>query len=429
MGIFNLSISFINKFLSRFKESFSNKQFIVFSFLIYALFKDYKRNSIFAMASNTPINYQSCQYFVSEAKWSIDKLNDTRLKLIEGQRTTCSTSQGVLVIDDTSSPKPHAKNTEGAKYQYCGTLGRDEVCNVAVFSAFASKSKQFPINFKSYLPQDEFSLGKRDPSFKSKLELAQVLIDDALNRNIKFSYLVMDAWYTQSSELLEFCHFVKRLPFIGEVKSNRNILFYHPIKRKHCFIKQDELVKLIKTYYPHKCRAITSIDKSDRTKSLVIYTFKGRLKDCSVPVRIVVVFGKWDDEDDKDIHILITNQTHIAAKTIISTYILRWGIELIFRELKDIFSFDQYQVRHKKQIERYWALCLITWSLVYWVKQNAYLSKILENRPSTFNDYKQAINSLLLYKANHTLSKNAQLAQNYFKIKSAHFKELTAQVA
>lgn len=429
MGIFNLSIPFLNKFLSRFKVSFSNKQFIVFSFLIYALFKDYKRNSLFSMASKTPLNYQSCQYFLSEAKWSIHKLNDTRLKLIESQRTTSSTHSGVLVIDDTSSPKPYAKNTEGAKYQYCGALGRDEVCNVAVFSAFASKSKHFPINFKSYLPADEFTFGKRDPSFKSKLELAQVLIDDALNRNIKFSYLVMDAWYAQSSELLEFCHFVKELSFIGEVKSNRNILFYHPVKRKHCWLQQDELVKLIKNHFSHKCRVVTSIDKSGRTKSLVTYTFKGQLKDCSVPVRIVVVFGKWDNEDDKDVHILLTNETRLASKSIISFYILRWGIELIFRELKDVFSFDQYQVRHKKQIERYWALCLIAWSLVYWVKQNAYLSKILENKPSTFNDYKQAINSLLLYDAHHALSKNNRLAQDYFKIKSAHFKQLTARAA
>lgn len=429
MGIFNLSISFINKFLSRFKPAFSNKQFIVFSYLIYALFKDYKRNSIYAMSSNTPINYQSAQYFLSEANWSSDKLNDTRLNIIENQRTTSSTASGVLVIDDTASPKPYAKNTQGAKYQYCGALGRNEVCNVAVFSAFASKSKHFPINFKSYLPADEFSLGKKDPSFKSKIELAQILIDDALNKNIKFSSLVMDAWYTQASELLEFVHFIKELPFIGELKSNRNIRFYHPLMKKHCWIQQDELVKLIKKNYPHKCRVITSKSKNGRTNSLTTYTFKGQIKDCSVPLRFVVVFNKWDDQDDKDVHILITNQTHIAAKPIISTYLLRWGIELIFRELKDIFFFDHYQIRHKKQIERYWTLCLIAWSLVYWIKQNAYLSKILELKPSTFNDFKQAINSLLLYQANYKLSKNSQLAHNYFKIKSANFKQLSAHVA
>lgn len=427
MGIFNVAISVINKFLFRFEDGFSKKQFVVFSYLIYALFKDYKRNSLYAMASKTPIEYQGCQYFLSESKWDINELNDTRLKLIENQRTTSSTSSGVMVIDDTSSPKPHAKDTEGAKLQHCGVLGREEVCNVAVFSAFASKTKRFPINFKSYLPAEEFVLGKKDSHFKSKLDLARILIDDALERKIKFSYLVMDAWYAQSSELLEFVHLEKQLPFIGDLKSNRNILFYHPIKRKHCFVKQDELVKLIRKHYPHKCGVFTSTDKNGKERSWVTYTFKGQLKDCSVPLRFVVVFGKWSDEDDKDVHILITNQAHVATKTIVSTYLLRWGIELIFRELKDVFFFDQYQVRHIKQIERYWSLCLIAWSLVYWIKQNGYLSKILEGRPSTFNDYKQAIDSLLVYDAHHTLSKNSQLAQEYFKIKSNRFKEQIAR--
>lgn len=427
MGIFNVTISIINKFLFRFKDGFSKKQFVVFCYLIYALFKDYKRNSLYAMASKTPVSYQACQYFFSESNWDINLLNDRRVEIIENQRTTSSSCSGVAIIDDTSSPKRYARATEGAKLQYCGVLGRKEVCNVAVFSAFSSKSKRFPIRFKPYLPEDEFLLGKKDKDFRSKLELARELIDDLLERKIKFSLLVLDAWYAQSSRLLKFVHFEKELPFIGEVKSDRKILFYHPIKRKHCFVKQDGLVKLIKKHYPHKCRIFTCTDKNGKERPWVTYTFKGQLKDCSVPIRFVVVFNKWNDEDDKDVHILITNQTHISTKTIISNYLLRWGIEQIFRELKDVFYFDQYQVRHIKQIERYWSLCLIAWSLVYWIKQNAYLSKILEGKPSTFNDYKQAIDSLLLYDAHHTLSKNRQLAQEYFKIKSNRFKEQIAR--
>ena len=280
MGIFNVAISVINKFLFRFKGAFSKKQFIVFSFLIYALFKDYKRNSLYAMASKTPINYQGCQYFLSESNWDIDELNDGRLKIIENQRTTSSTSSGVLVIDDTASPKPHAKQTEGAHFQHCGVLGREEVCNVAVFSAFASKTKRFPINFKSYLPEKEFSLGKKDINFKSKLDLARILIDDALERKIKFSFLVLDAWYAQSSELLEFVHCDRKMSLIGELKANRNILFYHPVKRKHCWIQQGELVKLIKKHYPHKCGVFTYTDKDGKKRSWVTYTFKPDFDSC-----------------------------------------------------------------------------------------------------------------------------------------------------
>ncbi len=57
----------------------------------------------------------------------------------------------------------------------------------------------------------------------------------------------------------------------------------------------------------------------------------------------------------------------------------RWGIEQTFRELKDTFYFDHYQLRHKEEIMRYWMLCILAWSLVYWIKQNACLLKILSD--------------------------------------------------
>ena len=57
-------------------------------------------------------------------------------------------------------PKPYAKNTEGAKWQYCGPLKREEVCNVGVCVAFVSKTKYFPIDIAPYLPANEFPVVK-----------------------------------------------------------------------------------------------------------------------------------------------------------------------------------------------------------------------------------------------------------------------------
>ena len=101
------------------------------------------------------------------------------------------------------------------------------------------------------------------------------------------------------------------------------------------------------------------------------------------PIKFVVIFGKWNKDDDNTYHILITNQLTASAKTVITNYLLRWGIEHCFKELKDTFYLDHYQVRHIEKIERYWNLCLIAWTLTYWIKQNAYLNKILEHNPTT----------------------------------------------
>ena len=105
MSIFQANISLLNKFLKQFTSCFSKKQMAIFTLLLYALFKDYKRNSIDAMAKATHTDYQKLQYFFSDAKWDIQTLKHKRLEIIQKQRTTASTKEGILAIDDTGMPK------------------------------------------------------------------------------------------------------------------------------------------------------------------------------------------------------------------------------------------------------------------------------------------------------------------------------------
>ena len=86
----------------------------------------------------------------------------------------------------------------------------------------------------------------------------------------------------------------------------------------------------------------------------------------------VVIFGKWNKwnkDDDNTYHILITNRLTASAKTVIPNYLLRWGIEHCFKE------------------------------------------------------FKCAINSLLEFSSTSELSKNKELADRYFKIKSNRLKK------
>ncbi len=421
MGILSFNVSIINKFLANFKELFSKKQFALFVLAVYSLFKEYKRNCLFSMASSLNINYQDFQYFVSESKWSLDEMNDKRLTIIENQRTTKSTDDGVLVIDDTSAAKPYAKNTEGAKYQYCSSLKREEVCNVTVQSAFSSETKYFPINLKFYMPESEFPRGKKDYRFKSKLTLAEELIEDALQKGIKFSHICFDSWYT-SSRLIQSID-SRNLKFVAEVKPDRLIQFYHPIKRRHCFVKQDELVKLIRSFYPHRLKPVSVSHPNGYRRKFLSYSFRSNLKDCPVKVKVVVLFGKFTEEDSRSVHLLITNDLNAYVPTIVSKYTLRWAIERVFQELKDVFCFDQYQLRHKEQIQRYWMLCFIAWSLVYWIRQNGYLNKTLSCRLKSFNDYKKALNSLLFLGSGAIISKNRESICNLYGLKSQRMKK------
>jgi len=390
----NPKLRFVDQFLAHFKPCFTKTQWPMFRQYIYAAFADYKRPSIEAFAEQVNVSYQKLQYFLSEADWDINKLNAIRLKVLSLQPTTRATSSGVLAIDDTACPKPYAEKTEGAKVQYCAPLKRQENCNVAVASCFVSESKHFPIEFKSYLPIE--AVEAKD--FKSK-------------------------WYA-SSEFIEFVA-SKDLNLISEVKSNRSILFTDPKTRQWRHYSAAVLTDIIKTTFAHKIKNVAIPRKDGSTQPVPTYSFVSRIKDCPTQLKIIFVFGAWSDFDDQKAHVLISTDIVSSDKKIISTYLLRWGIEESFRELKDDFAFDQYQVRHQKQIQRHWILSFLAWSIAYWIKQNACLSKIILEPPENIAQCKKAVGLLLVFDSTRLLSKNPALSASLAGIKSARFTDLS----
>lgn len=416
MTHFPSSLRFIDQFLAHFKPLFTNTQMSALRAIVYGLFHDYKRLSLSAIARKTNVSYQKLQYFFSDCHWDINAFNDVRLSLLQNQPTTGATHNGVFAIDDTDCPKPHAKNTEGAQFQHAGSLGREENCNVAVASCFVSASKHFPVNFKSYIPVQ----GRPPEHFKSKLDLAKELIQEAVTQQIPFSSVVFDAWYT-STDLIEFIASLN-LTLFAETKINRSIRFIHPVTKQPLNLRADEIIPLIKKHYAHRLKHVEIPQANGKVKHVLTYGFPSKLKDCSTPLQIFFLFDKWSDADDKDVHVLITNNLTISVKDAIFTYLLRWGIEESFRELKDDFCFDQYQVRDQKQIQRHWILSFLAWSLTYWIKQNACLSKILNEPLDSLGQCKQAVATLIIIDSTCLLSKNKN-PQLLLKIKSQRFKD------
>ena len=418
MPIISPRLRFIEKFLARFNSVFSTEhQRTVFKEFIYGMFSDYKRLSLAAIADNTHTNYQRLQYFFSEANWNTKELNDIRIKILQNQRTTKANINGVLAIDDTACPKPHAQKTEGASIQYCGCLGKEENANVAVASCFVSNTKHFPVDFKSYLP-----ITTPNPkNFKSKLDLAKELIAEAIAKGIPFKSVVTDSWYT-STDLIEFTA-SKNVSLTAEVKINRSIFFTHPQTKQWRYLTGDKIIPLIKEFYPHKLKT-AAIPQADGTDKNVLYhAFKSKLRDCSTEVQVIFIFDKWSTTDDKNTHILITTDLAMSVRSAILTYLLRWGIEESFHELKDTFCFDQYQVRHQEQIQKHWIMSFLSWTLAYWIKQNGCLSKILNEAPQTIGECKQAVASLIIIDSSFLLSKNKELAASLYNIKSERFKK------
>ena len=103
--------------------------------------------------------HQALLHFVAEGAWSdevvLAKVRAMVLPKIErhGPIEAC-------IIDDTSFPK-HGSHSVGVTLQYCGELGKQENCQVAVSPSVANHHASLPVAYRLYLPKSWAQDSKR----------------------------------------------------------------------------------------------------------------------------------------------------------------------------------------------------------------------------------------------------------------------------
>lgn len=148
--------------------------------------------------------------------------------------------------------------------------------------------------------------------------------------------------------------------------------------------RADKLAELIPSLKFTK--KVTVTNSKGKKRTLRIHSFVSKIKNIKGHKRIVITKGSWDDTDSKDVHIFVTNHLSLSPEDIVRKYLLRWGIECLFRDMKENTGFDQYQVHYLKGISRHWHFCFLAYSFLLWVKLNGFFSKIFSSALSTIGD-------------------------------------------
>lgn len=170
-----------------------------------------KRKSVEPMAarlapSRVSAEHQSLLHFVGKAGWSdAAVLRETRRYVLP--RLEQHGPVEAWIIDDSGLPKK-GKHSVGVANQYCGVLGKNHNCQVAVTLSIANESGSLPVGHRLYLPEAWASDPERrrkvgvpaEVTFKRKWEIALDLVDELLaeKTDAPQGSLLADAGYGDS---------------------------------------------------------------------------------------------------------------------------------------------------------------------------------------------------------------------------------------
>jgi SRSO17 transposase len=171
-----------------------------------------ERKSVEPMAAVTAparvgAQHQSLLHFVGEAPWSdervLAKVREMVLPAIERREPIQA-----WIIDDTGFPK-QGRHSVGVTRQYCGQLGKQDNCQVAVSLSIANHQASLPVAYQLYLPkewaQDRARRRKagvpKEIRFKTKPRIALEQLRWACVAGLPRGVVLMDTGYGADTDL------------------------------------------------------------------------------------------------------------------------------------------------------------------------------------------------------------------------------------
>src|SRR6202171_1871259 len=171
-----------------------------------------ERKSVEPMAAitapgRTAAQHQSLLHFVGQGGWSDAAVLATVREMV-WPRIERHGPIEAWIIDDTSFPK-QGRHSVGVSHQYCGQLGKQANCQVAVTLSLANRHASLPVAYQLYLPkawaEDDERRAKagvpEEIAFKTKPQIALEQIRWACEVGLPGDMALVDAGYGHDSKL------------------------------------------------------------------------------------------------------------------------------------------------------------------------------------------------------------------------------------
>ena len=354
-----------------------------------------ERKSVEPMAAvtapeRTAAQHQSLLHFVGNAAWSDEKVLAKVREMVLPQIERHGLIEA-WIIDDTGFPKK-GKHSVGVARQYCGQLGKQDNCQVAVSLSLANHHASLPVAYRLYLPEDWATDSRRRRksgvpetiSFKTKPEIALEQIDAACKAGLPRGVVLMDAGYGCNTKLRTAISALA-LRYVAGILPNTSVWApgtepLPPKKWSGCgrppkLIRRDGKhrplsVKELALGLPKRAwRIITWREGASAQLSSRFARVRVRvahrdynLTDSRSEEWLLIEWPKGEDEPTK--YWLSTLPQDITFRTLVDTTKLRWRIERDYQELKQEVGLGHFEGRGWRGFHHHATLCIAAYGFL-----------------------------------------------------------------
>lgn len=342
--------------------------------------------------------HQSMHHFVAKAPWAPDSMlqvaRDWVLDALERHGPIAA-----WVIDDTGIPKK-GKHSVGVTRQYCGVLGKQENCQVAVSISLVHEQLSVPAAYRLYLPESwaqdparRRAAGVPDTvAFLKKWQIALEQVDQLRLDEVPQAPIVTDAGYGNITEFREAL-LARELTYVAGISSETHVWRPGeqplPPRRSNSTGRRPTLLRRSATHQP-----ISVLELAQELPARAWRTVRwrsgtrGAMRSRFARVRVRAshrdywrsqphpeewLLIEWPPEEPRPIHYWLSNVDPRATLTALARLAkIRWRIERDYEELKDELGLDHYEGRGWLGFHHHGALCIAAYAFL--VAERARLS-------------------------------------------------------
>jgi SRSO17 transposase len=353
------------------------------------------RKSVEPMAAVTApervaAQHQSLLHFANQAPWSDEKV----LAKVREMVVPALERHGPIeawIIDDTGLPKK-GRHSVGVGRQYCGQLGKQDNCQVAVSLSIANHQASLPVAYRLYLPEDWAADGERrrksgvpeEISFKTKPEIALEQLRWACEAGIARGVVLMDAGYGCNTNLrtgisaLALCYVAGILSQTSVWVSGTGPL---PPKKWSGRGRQPKLIRRDDKHQPVSVkklalglpkRAWRTLKWREGTAEWLSSRFARvrvraahhdyKLTDSRPEEWLLIEWPKGEKEPTR--YWFSTLPKDITFRALINLTKLRWRIERDYQELKQEVGLGHYEGRGWRGFHHHATLCIAAYGFL-----------------------------------------------------------------